>query len=88
MTARTFKRYNAQVKRPAACFEGFTTVIDFLDGREVALFAPSKRLLVRACNALIPSVQMDPKRFQKTVYFQQERVTRTKRRASQPGREP
>jgi hypothetical protein len=69
MAARTFKRYVASVKRPASCFEGFTTVIDFQDGREVAIFAATKRMLSKACASMAPLCEIDPNRFQKVVYF-------------------
>lgn len=85
MPAKTFKSTKATVRRPAKCFLGYTTVVDFLTtGREVALFAPTKQLLVRAVKDLCPLVEMDPKRFQRVAYFEQARITRAKGAQGKP----
>lgn len=82
MTANTFKCYVAQVKRPSRSFHGVTTLVRFDDGREIAVFAPSRRLLLRALGAHFPCCEIDPKRFQKVAYFKAERLSNKRRSAN------
>jgi len=78
MPAKTFKSATATVRRSSKCFLGWTTIVSFLtEDREVAIFAPTKPLLIRAVKELCPLVEMDPKRFQRVAYFQQTRITRS-----------
>jgi hypothetical protein len=81
MSAKTFKCHVAQVKRPSRSFEGYTTLVRFDDGREIAVFAPSKKLLLKALRSTFPFVEIDPKRFQNVAYFDAKRLS-NKRRSS------
>ncbi len=84
MPAKTFKKAVASVKRPVTCFLGWTTIIDFLNGTELAVFAPTKAKLLGAVRAYFPGVEIDPKRFQKVAYFEQKRITRKRSAHSIP----